>query len=921
MRIESVQADAFGPFRHRSLHLAPGMTVVCGPNESGKSSWHAALFAGLCGMRRGRGAQRKEDREFAERHRPWQGEDWRVGTVVVLEDGRRIEFRHDLAGLVDCRATDLGLGRDVSDEVMHDGSPDGARLLGLTRETLLPTICVRQADLLGVLQDSGALQEALQRAAATGGTDDTAEQALARIEKFRKDQVGTERRNSTKPLMEALRRVEEAERAATAARAAHEDYLELARARDVARQEAQGAAMRLRQARAASARRELDQAVRRHDRAAQLAARFPDGRPPEASDDDSLAEQVTEALASWERRPAEPDQPEGASAAELEQQLAQLPAPPDGDVEVAPEVARASEAWRSAQSALDYAETEADGVGRADPPPADVPEEATPSRLRDVADRLETRVPPVDPELVRQVEAAKAPGRDNRRTALLATAGILGVAGVGALMADLLVAGILFLAAAIAAGAFAFRGTSTAEDRAGTQAEMRLAMQQAATDDARQRVEAAQARAASWGLHPDAGELRELAADIERFERDEQERRRQQATLTSRREKRDETARALGDALAGRGVTVGAAGLESALSEYDRACRQRARQAADAARREDLTARLQSRRALEQRLDEARQWRANAEHALRAAAVKTGVTRSHETDTQPEELVSALREWQGRRNETRRQRQADRDAWNALQNLLDGATLADLATEVARLRAAAAEFDDIADPSGASPTSVPLDELEAAARVAERRLATIEGQLSHRSAASLSVPEAEEALGRAQAELERLRALDQTLRTTTAFLESARERVHRDVAPQLKASIKRSLPKITDGRYDDVVVDPASLDVRVRGADGEWRHARLLSHGTAEQVYLLLRVALAEHLVTTGEPAPLILDDPTVQSDASRTIAILELLHRLSAQRQVVVFSQEDTVVAWAQEHLDGPDDTVVDIGSESVPA
>ena len=47
MQFECVNAYAFGPFRNETLELAPGMNVVYGPNEAGKSSWHAALYAGI----------------------------------------------------------------------------------------------------------------------------------------------------------------------------------------------------------------------------------------------------------------------------------------------------------------------------------------------------------------------------------------------------------------------------------------------------------------------------------------------------------------------------------------------------------------------------------------------------------------------------------------------------------------------------------------------------------------------------------------------------------------------------------------------------------------------------------------------------------------------------------------------------------
>ena len=65
-------------------------------------------------------------------------------------------------------------------------------------------------------------------------------------------------------------------------------------------------------------------------------------------------------------------------------------------------------------------------------------------------------------------------------------------------------------------------------------------------------------------------------------------------------------------------------------------------------------------------------------------------------------------------------------------------------------------------------------------------------------------------------------------------------------------------------------------------------------------------MALAQHLATTGETCPLLLDGVTAQSDDERTREILDLLLRLAAERQVVLFTQEETVLRWAREHMDG---------------
>ena len=83
MRIQSVSAEAFGPLAGESLQLASGMTVIVGRNESAKSSWHAAIYAGLCGRRRGPGMSKK-DRQFAELHKPWDSDAWLAEVTVGL---------------------------------------------------------------------------------------------------------------------------------------------------------------------------------------------------------------------------------------------------------------------------------------------------------------------------------------------------------------------------------------------------------------------------------------------------------------------------------------------------------------------------------------------------------------------------------------------------------------------------------------------------------------------------------------------------------------------------------------------------------------------------------------------------------------------------------------------------------------------
>ena len=134
-------------------------------------------------------------------------------------------------------------------------------------------------------------------------------------------------------------------------------------------------------------------------------------------------------------------------------------------------------------------------------------------------------------------------------------------------------------------------------------------------------------------------------------------------------------------------------------------------------------------------------------------------------------------------------------------------------------------------------------------------------------------------------------------------LEAAQQQAHRSITPVLESAIRRRLPQVMDGHYRDVRVTAETLAVQLQERSGSWLDAAVLSQGTTEQTFLLLRLALVEHL-GTQETMPLILDDVTVQCDATRTAALLSLLHDISKERQVILFSQEDAVRDWGAKHL-----------------
>lgn len=101
---------------------------------------------------------------------------------------------------------------------------------------------------------------------------------------------------------------------------------------------------------------------------------------------------------------------------------------------------------------------------------------------------------------------------------------------------------------------------------------------------------------------------------------------------------------------------------------------------------------------------------------------------------------------------------------------------------------------------------------------------------------------------------------------------------------------------MTDGLYDEVCFDITSNEISVLTTDGVMLPADRLSGGALDQLYLAIRVAIAERLLT--EPAFFILDDPFVKADYVRVKTQMKVLKRLVQMGwQILYFSAKKEVV------------------------
>ena len=107
------------------------------------------------------------------------------------------------------------------------------------------------------------------------------------------------------------------------------------------------------------------------------------------------------------------------------------------------------------------------------------------------------------------------------------------------------------------------------------------------------------------------------------------------------------------------------------------------------------------------------------------------------------------------------------------------------------------------------------------------------------------------------------------------------------IAPYSKTLLAPGISVSLLGIYPAVQL---SSDMQLSVRDGVLqRPAAAMSCGTADQMYLALRLAMCRMLL--AEDSPLILDDALVNFDDDRCDAAIELLSEEARKRQVILFT------------------------------
>ena len=153
----------------------------------------------------------------------------------------------------------------------------------------------------------------------------------------------------------------------------------------------------------------------------------------------------------------------------------------------------------------------------------------------------------------------------------------------------------------------------------------------------------------------------------------------------------------------------------------------------------------------------------------------------------------------------------------------------------------------------------------------------------------------------AREELERRQTEHAALETALKALDAAHAGLQARFSPALNHLAGDYLARLTGGKYDKVSLTRQFEALAEEAGGLQPRRALALSQGTADQLYLAVRLAACKLVLPQEEPCPLVLDDALANFDDSRAALALECLEELGGERQILLFTCHSREKAWQQ--------------------
>jgi uncharacterized protein YhaN len=186
-----------------------------------------------------------------------------------------------------------------------------------------------------------------------------------------------------------------------------------------------------------------------------------------------------------------------------------------------------------------------------------------------------------------------------------------------------------------------------------------------------------------------------------------------------------------------------------------------------------------------------------------------------------------------------------------------------------------------------------IEELTAAEEDAVRQHQSLAEEM-RRLATSARIADLEQRYVALEVELDAALHQYLVLGTARGLLQRTLAQHERERQPAVVANAAAHFERVTAGRYVGLLAD-AGVDgrqtIRALSSSGEVIDAHRLSRGTVEQLYLCLRLGLAESFAERSVSLPIVLDDVLVNFDPERAAAVASELASSAETHQILLLT------------------------------
>ncbi len=226
------------------------------------------------------------------------------------------------------------------------------------------------------------------------------------------------------------------------------------------------------------------------------------------------------------------------------------------------------------------------------------------------------------------------------------------------------------------------------------------------------------------------------------------------------------------------------------------------------------------------------------------------------------------------------------DQWKALADLRRDLQRAE--SQIATLRSMTKEVPAPTQPDDLTQTLSETDALLTSAAFEQKQNQLRLGQFQGQAEALGQESALRAALKQVRTRIERLEETYAALEVAQKALSTATSELQRRFAPRIAKRAQELFGKLTDGRYEKVMLaEDLSIHISAQ-EENTLRSSQWRSEGTVDQLYLALRLAVAEELTPD---APLVLDDAMVRFDDTRLTTALHILTEMAENKQVILFT------------------------------